>query len=286
VLLAVTWNDVLDWVVGTPLKIVLTLLVAAAANRVIRRALLRTGERLKHQSNVTGRLMPAGADDPRLSGRIDTLINLSRNVVSITIWTIAWLLVLGTLGVNLAPLIAGAGIAGIAIGFGAQQLVRDVISGFFMLAEDQYGIGDDVDILPGVGAALMGTVEGITLRKTSIRGVDGTLWHVANGEIRRVGNRSQQWARVVLDVRVRLDADIGEATKAVLSAARDAAADPAFQEHVQGEPEVWGVEQTGMRWVVLRLAVRTDPQVRGPFLRALRAKETEALAAADLLPPA
>ena len=117
---------------------------------------------------------------------------------------------LGELGINLAPLIAGAGIAGIAIGFGAQNLVKDCVSGLFMLIEDQYGIGDVVDLGVATGA-----VERITLRTTVLRGQDGTVWHVPNGEIRRVGNRSKLWSVAVLDVVVAYDADL-EATREVV----------------------------------------------------------------------
>ena len=123
---------------------------------------------------------------------------------------LAVLLVLGELGVDLAPLIAGAGIAGIALGFGAQNLVKDCITGLFMLIEDQYGIGDVVDL--GVAT---GSVERITLRTTVLRGQDGTVWHVPNGEIRRVGNRSKLWSVAVLDVVVAYDADLA-ATREVV----------------------------------------------------------------------
>ena len=118
---------------------------------------------------------------------------------------------LGELNINLAPLIAGAGIAGVALGFGAQNLVKDCVSGLFMLIEDQYGIGDSVDL----GVAI-GSVERVTLRTTVLRGQDGTVWHVPNGEIRRVGNRTKLWSVAVLDVSVAYDADL-DATRQVLA---------------------------------------------------------------------
>ena len=113
------------------------------------------------------------------------------------------MLVLGELGIDLAPLIAGAGIAGVALGFGAQSLVKDCISGLFMLIEDQYGIGDFVD-----SAKRPASVEEVALRTTVLRGIDGTVWHVPNGEVTRVGNKSQHWSTALIDVDVAYDADL------------------------------------------------------------------------------
>ena len=129
------------------------------------------------------------------------------STATVLIWVIALFLVLGELGIDLAPLIAGAGIAGVALGFGAQNVVKDCLAGLFMLIEDQYGIGDVVDL----GEAA-GTVERITLRTTVLRGLDGTVWHVPNGEVVRVGNQSQLWSVAVVDVAVAYDADIAVAS--------------------------------------------------------------------------
>ena len=137
----------------------------------------------------------APVDDPRRTARATSVAVVVTSTISVLVWVIAVLLSLGQLGINLAPLIAGAGIAGIAIGLGAQNLVKDCVAGFFMLVEDQYGIGDVVDL--GLAS---GSVERITLRTTVLRSQDGTVWHVPNGEIRRVGNRSQLWSVAVLDV--------------------------------------------------------------------------------------
>ena len=119
------------------------------------------------------------------------------------VWSVALFAVFGVLDINLGPLIAGAGIVGIAIGFGAQSFVKDVVTGIFMLAEDQYGVGDIVDL----GEA-KGTVEKVSIRSTRLRDVFGVVWYVPNGEIRRVANKSQEWARALLDVSVSYDADI------------------------------------------------------------------------------
>src|SRR5262249_4059174 len=129
--------------------------------------------------------------------RAQALASVLRSFVSISVFVIAIMLILGELGVNLAPLLASAGIAGIALGFGAQNLVKDFIAGLFMLLEDQYGVGDIVDL----GEA-SGTVEAVGLRITTVRDVRGVLWYIRNGEIVRVGNRSQGWALIIVDVPV------------------------------------------------------------------------------------
>src|SRR6185369_16289116 len=126
------------------------------------------------------------------------------------IWTVAAFMVLGEFGINLGPLIAGAGIIGVAIGFGSQSLVKDFLAGIFILVEDQYGVGDTVDLGEAVGV-----VEVVSLRTTRLRSVDGTVWHVPNGEIGRVGNKSQHWSRALLDVQVAYTTDITEARSVI-----------------------------------------------------------------------
>jgi moderate conductance mechanosensitive channel len=181
---------------------------------------------------------------------------------------IAGLMALGTLGINLGPLIAGAGIVGVAVGFGAQNLVRDFLSGIFMLLEDQYGVGDVIDL----GAA-SGAVEGVGLRTTRVRDIDGVLWHVPNGEIRRVGNKSQGWSRAVLDVEVAYSNDLATATRVIKQTAdglwRD---DEEFAPLILEEPEVWGVEALSPNGVVVRLVVKTRPLEQWKVERELRAR--------------
>src|SRR5690606_23478493 len=155
--------------------------------------------------------------------RLVALGTVFSSVVGFVVWTIAVVTILGsTFGVNVGPLIAGAGILGVALGFGAQDLVKDVLSGMFMLVEDQYGGGDVID----VGEAT-GIVEGLGLRTTRIRDVTGTLWHVPNGEINRVGNMSQQWSRALLDIGVGYTANVDEAAAVIKGVADDMAAEEA-----------------------------------------------------------
>jgi small conductance mechanosensitive channel len=186
-------------------------------------------------------------------------------VISIVIWSIAVLSVLDTLGINLAPLIAGAGIAGLALGFGAQSLVRDFLSGMFMLMEDQFGVGDVID----AGVAT-GTVEGVSLRTTRLRDIDGVVWHIPNGTILRVGNKSQQWSRAVVDVPVTYEADAGVATDVIREVAEDLWHDPDFASVILTEPSVLGVESLAPGRVVIRVVVRTQPQQQWRVERELR----------------
>jgi small conductance mechanosensitive channel len=199
--------------------------------------------------------------------RAETVGALLKSVASFGIWTLAGLMALGTLGLDLGPLIAGAGIVGVAVGFGSQNLVRDFISGIFMLMEDQYGVGDVVDAGPATG-----TVEGVGLRTTRLRDVNGTLWHIPNGEIRRVGNRSQGWARALVDVEVAYSTDLDDATRTIERVAHDLYADPHWAPRILETPEVWGVEELGPDGIRVRLVAKTRPLEQWKVARELRAR--------------
>jgi len=179
-----------------------------------------------------------------------------------TFWLVALLMCLGEVGIDLAPLLAGAGVLGVAIGFGSQSLVRDFLSGMFILIEDQFGVGDIVDL----GEA-SGTVEAVSLRTTRLRAVDGTVWHMPNGEITRVGNMSQHWSRALLDVEVAYDTDLEHARRVIKRVA-----DELWREDtsVLDEPEMWGVEQLGASGIALRLVVKTTPSAQWKVSRELR----------------
>ena len=164
-------------------------------------------------------------------------------------------MILSEIGVNIAPIIASAGILGIALGFGAQNLVKDFLSGIFMIFEDQYGVGDVVDL----GEAI-GTVEAVSLRVTRLRDVNGTVWYVRNGEILRVGNQSQNWARAVARRRGRLRRGPGPGRSGCSrEVAHDLWEDEDFKGVIIEEPEVWGVEMLAPDAVTVRVAVKTAP---------------------------
>jgi moderate conductance mechanosensitive channel len=179
--------------------------------------------------------------------------------------------VLGELGLDVAPLIAGAGIAGVALGFGAQTVVKDFLSGMFMLVEDQFGVGDVIDAGDAVG-----TVEGVSLRTTRIRSVDGTLWHVPNGTIQRIGNKSQEWSRALLDIEVAYSTDLDTAQRIIKRVADEAWHDEVLAASILEEPEVWGVESLGASGVVIRTVLKTVPADQWKVMRALRLRIKEA----------
>jgi small conductance mechanosensitive channel len=197
--------------------------------------------------------------------RARTLASVLKSLTTAAIGAIGGLMILDELGIPTGPLLASAGIVGIAVGFGAQALVRDLISGIFMLVEDQYGVGDVVDL----GDA-SGVVEAVGLRVTRVRDVNGTVWYIRNGEVLRVGNQSQGWARAVLDVGIAYSEDVARAESILLDVANGLRADEEFGPLVLEEPEMWGIESVTADSVVLRLVVKTQPLQQWVVARELR----------------
>ena len=285
-----TLTKIVDWAIGRPLSVLVILavawVVARLARRAIRRAVFRVVVADRPAAWATGKVVPVTGttvdDQPRRSARARSIAAVVSSSATVLVWVVATLVALGQFDIDLAPLIAGAGIAGIALGFGAQNLVKDCIAGLFMLIEDQYGIGDVVDL--GVAT---GTVERVTLRTTVLRSQDGTVWHVPNGEVRRVGNHSQLWSVAVVDVTVAYDADLALTRAVVEDTAAAVCADERFAGDVQAAPELLGVESVTAEGVVLRLLVRTSPGTQYRLQRALREAVKLALdgAGVDVLPP-
>jgi small-conductance mechanosensitive channel len=282
--------DVAD-ALAKPLRIVALLLIAWILVIVSRHLCDRLVRRLsggveKLAKVPTGRALSLSLVDTgpmsqvRRAQRAETIGAVLRNVIAVVIWSIAVLTVLSELGVNLAPLIAGAGIAGVALGFGAQSLVRDFLSGLFMLLENQYGVGDEVDLGPATG-----TVEGVSLRTTRVRDLDGVVWHVPNGQVLRVGNKSQQWGRALVDVPIAYDADLERATQVLRRVAAEMAADDELGELLVDEPSVLGVESLAPERVVLRVVARTRPQEQAPIAREIRARVKAAFDEAGIVAP-
>lgn len=267
--LANSVSDV-DWWLATALPtgirialiVVVCLVIRWLAIKALTKAADRRADSATNVSATSGSTLIVAE---RKAQRAQTLGALFRNLTTIVMLTIMVLLILAELGFNLAPLIAGAGILGVALGFGAQSLVADFLSGIFILMEDQYGVGDVVD----VGDAT-GTVEEVQLRTTQIRSVDGVLWFVRNGEIMRVGNMSQDWSRTVLDIGIAYAADIPRAKAAMAEVGVKFAADPDHADSVLTVPEVWGVEDLAADSVVLRMVVKTHPGTQWSVARELR----------------
>ena len=257
--------DTAENLIGPPLKVALIVLAGVVVSRV--------GGRLARRFVVAvHERAPLRLGSARAEQRSKTLGDVLAGLLRTVVWTVVALLLLGELGVNVAPLIAGAGIAGIALGFGAQSMVKDFLAGFFILLEDQYGVGDVI-----VLGEATGTVEDVTMRMTRLRATDGTVWFVSNGEIKQVGNTSMEWSRALIDVLVPYETDV----KAVIGYLNEVAAafdeDPAWDETVLEPPEVWGVQAMGADGITVRLVVKTAPRRQYDVARELRGRINERL---------
>jgi small-conductance mechanosensitive channel len=257
----VTWA--VDSIIGPMLIIAAVLVAASVVLRLIRRALGRMVERAKTPGSILpGGLLSGEGDDEeervrsaRREQRAEALGTLVGSVARVAVWGFAILTALGTVGVNLAPLIAGAGVLGVAIGFGAQDIVKDFLSGVIMLVEDQYGVGDVID----AGAA-SGVVEEVSLRTTRLRDVNGTVWHIPNGSIGRVGNMTQEWSRMLIDVDVAYETDVDRAIVVLEGVLERFQAREDVQERLLGDPmEIWGVNALGDSSVAIRVVAKTVP---------------------------
>ena len=236
--------------------------VVAPDKAVAARQLQKLGDRA---TTLVGEPIGINEVDPRRQARLQSISLVVGSTATVIIWSIAIIMALGEVGVDLAPLIAGAGIAGVALGFGAQSLVKDCIAGLFMLLEDQYGVGDVVDL-----DEASGVVEKISLRTTVLRGIDGTVWHVPNGEVSRVGNKSQLWSVAVVDVDVAYDVDLEAARQVILDAANELVSSDDWSGVVLDPPQLLGVEALGADGITIRVTVKVEPGVQWALQRALR----------------
>jgi small conductance mechanosensitive channel len=253
------WTDVL---IGKPLAILGLLVLAVLLRWVLHRVVDRIARRAEKG------VLPERLDSPitaRRKQRAATMAGVLQSVITVVILAMFGTMILSEVGVNIAPIIASAGIIGIALGFGAQSLVRDFLAGIFIFIEDQYGVGDVVDL----GEAT-GSVEAVTLRMTRLRDVNGTVWYVPNGEIVRVGNQSQNWARAVIDVGVGYGEDLVRVQRVLREVAHDLWEDEDFKDVIIEEPEVTGVEMLAADSITVRVMVKTAPLQQWAVARALR----------------
>ncbi len=272
------------------LSILLIALLAVVANRIARRVLRRAVRRWEQGGRfaavrrrtplrVLEPLTPTAAE--RRRQRAETIGSGLSSFVTIFVWIIAIVWMLAVLGVEAATLLTSAGLIGVALAFGAQNLLRDLIAGTFIIFEDQLGVGDSVDL--GVAS---GTVEEVTLRRTQLRDLEGVVWHVPNGEIHRVGNKSQQWSRAVIDVPISSRVDLGRARELIKTTADELTHDPTWRDRLIEAPEIWGVESFTLDSVTIRLVVKTAPGEQFAVARELRSRISQALRAAGIaLPP-
>ncbi len=291
-----THNDLVsryaDTVVGSGLRILLIVLLAVLIRMMAHRAINRLSQATA-EGPPPGLLRPlrertpeswrsSGLLSTRRAQRARTIGSVLRSGTTLVVAGVACTLVLGELGVNLGPILASAGILGIALGFGAQNLVKDFLSGMFMLVEDQYGVGDVVDL----GEAT-GTVEAVGLRVTTLRDNKGTVWYVRNGEVLRVGNSSQGFAVAVVDLPIGHEANITESTELAGRTATELTADgSALAADVLEPPQVLGVESINQDGVTLRITAKVQAGRQLAVQRALLGGIKAAFVDAGIPPPA
>jgi len=260
-------------VIVKPVTLVVVLLAAVLigwlGNRLIR-----------HWIGAAVRRAAARTDSPRAERRAVTLTAMMANIWRVVVAIIAILVALGTVGINLTPLLAGATVIGATIGFGAQSMVRDLLAGFLMTVEGQFDIGDTITVND-----TSGVVEDLTLRVTRLRAPDGAVWFLANGEIRKLANITRGWGRATVDVPVPAAADVDEVLSAVHGAADTVAADERYAPSCLEAPVVWGVTDSAVDSLTVRVTVRTTAADRDRVERALREQVARRLRQAGVFAP-
>lgn len=261
------------------LRVLAIVVIAVLVRRAARRAISGTVERIRARASATDpAALPRGDRSRRTEARVATVSSVLNSQASVVVYGIALLLILGEIQVNLAPLLASAGFVAAALGFGAQSLVRDTLAGIFVLIEDQYGVGDVIDAGPATG-----TVERVTLRSTQLRDLAGTVWHVPNGTIARVGNKSQHWACAVVEIVVSHEADVRLAREVMRRVAGELAGDPGWAAVRPGSKvDDQGISDLSPTGVTLRLVVETEPASQWLVERELRLRIKEAFAEAAI----
>ena len=269
------WSTFGQWLIGTPLQIIATLVIAyliqATLGWIIRRVVLRTSERARRERLEQTRKVTRTAElsvfllTQRTEQRAAAIGSLLSSIITITVWGVAIIVILEALSVDIAPLLASAGVIGVILGFGAQTLIKDYLSGIFIILEDQFGVGDIVDVGPVVG-----TLEEVSLRYTRLRDMSGVVWYVRNGEILRVANRSQGWTLAIVDIPVDYDSDLDRVRDLIEKVAIDMDEDPTYDDMLLGQPQFAGVESMSGNAVVVRVTAKAVPEMQVQLVRTIR----------------
>jgi small-conductance mechanosensitive channel len=257
-----------DWWLALGLRVGIALVIALLVTVI--------GRRYVHRA----RRRAAGSGDDvegRRRRRTVTVVSLVVATLTVVVWFTILLSLLSWMGVSIGPLLASAGIAGVALGFGAQTLVRDTISGLFIFLEGQFDVGDLVD-LQTEGGAVTGTVEALTLRVTSIRQFDGTLSIVPNGSIQITSNKTRGWGRAIVDIRVALDEDADHVREVLKDLFDRLVQEEPYESALRKEPQVLGVMDTTDIAQVIRVIAETQPSQRPLIERLLRERITSTIA--------
>ncbi|MFN8097179.1 MAG: mechanosensitive ion channel family protein [Dermatophilaceae bacterium] len=276
-----------DWFDGAPIRIFATVIGAVVLRWVLHRLIRRSidmaisrGEREGRPRAERALAHVAGWSAQRHRQRLATLGTLLRSGVTALVGGIATLTIMSLAGIPLGPFLASAGVGGVALGFGAQSLVKDFLSGIFMIVEDQYGVGDDVDT-----GTIKGIVEDVSLRITSIRDRTGVLWHVRNGEILMLGNKSQGWGQALVEIPIAYDAPLPTALDVLAKVVDAFADDPKWSTKIVERPQVLGVERVEGASVTLSILLRCIPGEEFDAQRAMRRRAKVALDAAGIPGP-
>jgi moderate conductance mechanosensitive channel len=278
------------WLIGPCLMIVGTLVAAVvlrwvldrAIDTVVDNALTRAARRESQTPRRASRILAqaTGLNQERSTQRAATMGAILKSTSTFVIFTMALLTVMATLGLPLGPLLASAGVAGVALGFGAQSLVKDFLSGLFMMFEDQYGVGDVID----TGEAI-GTVEDITLRVTRVRDASGIVWYIRNGEIIRIGNRSQGWSTAVVDIPVGYSENLDVVLPLIREVVHELDASDDWTTRLLEEPVVAGVESIAGGVVTVRIVAKCAPNENFPVSREIRERVKAAFDQAGIRAP-
>ncbi|USQ75460.1 mechanosensitive ion channel family protein [Ornithinimicrobium cryptoxanthini] len=279
-----TWSEFGAWLLGAPVLVLVTIVMAVIARWLAHRAIkgvVDNAVERAEQNRTSSAERLLGVDAERRRQRALTMGSLLRSVATFVIATIAILTVMSLIGLPLGPLLASAGVGGVALGFGAQSLVKDFLSGIFMIVEDQYGVGDRIDTGEAVG-----TVEEVTLRVTRLRDASGVVWFVRNGEIVRIGNQSQGWAMATIDLQVAATEDPARVIPVVERVVAEVYADPAWAPKFVEEPSVAGIESVASGAMTIRVFAKCLPGEQWGVPRRIRERAKAAFDAEKIrMPP-
>jgi small conductance mechanosensitive channel len=277
---SLTWSGVGDGLVGTPLLIITVVAVGLLArfllhrliNRVVTTATSRRAERIASLPGAGRALQAVGVANVRHVQRTQTMGALLKSITTFVVGGITALTVLSLVGIPLGPMLASASVGGVALAFGAQSLVKDFLSGVFMIVEDQYGVGDVIDT-----GEVVGTVENVSLRVTQLRDADGMTWYVRNGEIIRIGNKTQGWSTAIVDIAIAYDQDVEKAISVIRDVVSVMDDDGAYKDILLDEPNVVGVESIANGAITIRIIAKTIANEQFGVQREMRERIKVAL---------
>ena len=284
----ITWSGVGDWLVGTPLLIITVLVVGFIARfllhrliqRVVTTATSRRAERIASLPGAGRALQAVGVANVRHVQRTQTMGALLKSITTFVVGGITALTVLSLVGIPLGPMLASASVGGVALAFGAQSLVKDFLSGVFMIVEDQYGVGDVIDT-----GEVIGTVENVSLRVTQLRDANGMVWYVRNGEIIRIGNKTQGWSTALVDIAIAYDQDVEKATSVIRDVVSTMDDDEAWKDILLEEPDVVGIESIANGAITIRIVAKTVANEQFGVQREMRERIKVALDRAGVRSP-